>query len=78
VRNVTSEGLVQAGGELMAKGDYSGLIMRGMVAMWGNLPGLRHNFEKDEKLANEVLGIEGAELDQVMGRVLTDLKLMGQ
>jgi hypothetical protein len=76
VRNVTSEELTKTGGELIAKGDYSGLVMRGMVAMWGELPGLRHNFEKDEKLANELLGIKHAELDDVMTRVLIDLKLL--
>jgi hypothetical protein len=65
--------------EALGKGDMSGGFTMVKTTCWGNIPGLQQHFEVDEKerLANELLGIERASVQETVDRVLASGNITG-
>lgn len=70
VTKTTTETQVAEALKKLAAGDFSGAfaLVRGTV--FGNIPGLRSDYIKEEKIANDILGLEMEEVNDVVERVL--------
>jgi hypothetical protein len=69
IRTTTKEQFDDAARRLGA-GDFTGAfnLVRGTV--YGDIPGLRSNYAKDEVLANDVLGVSIEDVNEVVERVV--------
>lgn len=73
IEHISTAADIAAGREQIASGNPFGMFKLVQASAWGNLPGLRQNFEVDEKeaLANDVLGIQPTKIDVIVRDVVS-------
>jgi hypothetical protein len=69
-KTITDDQVNEAVKKLTA-GDFSGAFALVRATVFGNTPGLHANYAKEEKLANDVLGLQLEDVKDVIQRVLT-------
>ncbi|KOS45019.1 hypothetical protein ACN38_g4053 [Penicillium nordicum] len=70
VNETTTDIQVTGAVEKLAAGDFSGAFSLVRATVYGNTPGLHSNYAKEEKLANDVLGLQLETVSNVVRRVL--------
>lgn len=70
VNSTTTEKELAEAGEKLGKGDFSGALTLVRATSFGNVPGLRANYAKDEQLGNGVLGLQLEPVDETVARVV--------
>ncbi len=70
VTETTTEAQVAEAGKKLSAGDFSGAFTLVCSTVFGNTQGLHANYVKEEKLANDVLGIRMEDVKDVVKRVL--------
>lgn len=70
VNETTTDIQVTGAVEKLAAGDFSGAFSLVRATVYGNTPGLHSNYAKEEKLANDVLGLQLETVSNVIRRVL--------
>ncbi|KAJ6178910.1 hypothetical protein N7519_009371 [Penicillium mononematosum] len=70
VNETTTNIQVNEGVEKLAAGDFNGAFSLVRATVFGNTPGLHSNYAKEEKLANNVLGLGMETVNDVVKRVL--------
>ncbi|KAF3916853.1 hypothetical protein ABW20_dc0109871 [Dactylellina cionopaga] len=70
VTHVTTDTQVTEAFKKLQSGDFSGAFTLVRATAFGNTPGLHSNFAKDEKLANDILGLSLENVKDVVKRVL--------
>ena len=72
VEHISTADDIAAGQEQIVSGNPFGMFKLVQASCWGNLPGLRQNFEVDERaaLANDVLGIAPMGIDDIVREVV--------
>lgn len=70
VSDTTTEAEVSAAVKKLSEGDFSGAFTLVVATVYSNTPGLRANYVKDEKLANELLGLELGSVPDAVERVV--------
>lgn len=58
----------------LGTGDFGGALILVRATCFGNTPGLRSNYATDEKLANDVLGLELGSVGETVKRVMQRIK----
>lgn len=66
----TTDEQVSAAVEKLAAGDFNGAFALVRATCFGNAPGLRANYAKEEKLANETLGLEMESVEDIVRRIV--------
>lgn len=64
---------VKIGRGKAAAGDFAGVFMLVQASAFGKVEGIRANYEVDEELANDVLGLKGTTVDKTVNSVLQTL-----
>ncbi|KAJ5970637.1 uncharacterized protein N7479_000555 [Penicillium vulpinum] len=72
VNETTTDIQVNEGVKKLAAGDFNGAFPLVRATAFGNTPGLHSNYAKEEKLANNVLGLELETVNDVIKRVLSE------
>lgn len=70
VNKTTTNIQVTEGVKKLAAGDFSGAFSLVRATVYGNTPGLHSNYAKEEKLGNDVLGLQLEPVSDVVKRVL--------
>ncbi|KAK0103707.1 hypothetical protein ONS95_005714 [Cadophora gregata] len=70
VTDTTTEKEVAEASEKIGKGDFSGAFALVRATSFGNRPGLRVNYVRDEELSNELLGLEFGSVGETVSRVV--------
>lgn len=70
VNNTTTDIQVTEAVKKLAAGDFSGNFSLVRASVYGNTPDLHSNYAKEEKLANDVLGLQLETVSDVVKRVL--------
>ncbi|CAG8898911.1 unnamed protein product [Penicillium egyptiacum] len=70
VNETTTEIQVNEGVKKLSAGDFNGAFLLVRATVFGNTPGLHSNYAKEEKLANNVLGLQLETVNDVVKRVL--------
>ncbi|KAK0107897.1 hypothetical protein ONS96_003684 [Cadophora gregata f. sp. sojae] len=70
VTDTTTEKEVAEASEKIGKGDFSGAFALVRATSFGNTPGLRANYVRDEELSNELLGLEFGSVGETVSRVV--------
>ncbi|KAK6540433.1 hypothetical protein TWF694_009228 [Orbilia ellipsospora] len=70
VTHTTTDTQVNEGFKKLQAGDFSGAFALVRATAFGNTPGLHANYAKDEKLANDILGLSLEDVKDVVKRVL--------
>lgn len=70
VSDTTTEADVSGAVKKLGEGDFSGAFTLVVATVYGNTAGLRANYVKDEKLANELLGLELESVSHTVERVV--------
>lgn len=68
--STTTDEQISTGQQLVAKGDFNGMLMLVQAAAFGSKPGLKANYEKDEELWNEKLCLPKESLEDTVRKVL--------
>jgi hypothetical protein len=74
VEHVATADEVAAGKTMLESGNAFGVFKLVQASFWGKLPGMRQNFEVDEKedLVNDMLGINKKSVQAVVKQVLVE------
>lgn len=70
IRRVRTDNQVDEATKLLANGDFNGALTLVRATVFANIPDLRSNYAKEEKLANETLGIKMEDVKEVVQRVV--------
>ena len=70
VTETTTDAQVTEAGKKLAAGDFSGALTLVRATAFGNTQGLRANYAKEEKLANDILGLSLEDVKDVVKRVV--------
>ncbi|CAI7603967.1 unnamed protein product [Penicillium palitans] len=70
VNKTTTDLQVTEGVKKLAAGDFSGAFSLVRATVYGNTPGLHSNYAKEEKLGNDVLGLQLEPVSDVIKHVL--------
>ncbi|KAF4771882.1 hypothetical protein N7455_008016 [Penicillium solitum] len=70
VNETTTDIQVTEAVKKLAAGDFSGAFSLVRATVYGNTPGLHSNYAKEEKLGNDVLGLQFETVSDVVKRVL--------
>ncbi|KAJ5118892.1 uncharacterized protein N7443_007822 [Penicillium atrosanguineum] len=70
INNTTTDEQVSAAIEKLTAGDFSGAFTLVRATCFGNTPGLRANYLREEKLANDMLGLEMETVEDTIRRVI--------
>ncbi|KAK9366314.1 hypothetical protein V1509DRAFT_295983 [Lipomyces kononenkoae] len=70
VIETTTEKQVTEGVNKLTAGDFTGAFQLLRATIFSNTPGLHSNYAKDEKLANDVLGLDMEDVNDVVKRVV--------
>ncbi|KAH7397613.1 hypothetical protein BKA64DRAFT_695009 [Cadophora sp. MPI-SDFR-AT-0126] len=73
VSDTTTEKEVAEASEKIGKGDFSGAYALVRATSFANTPGLRANYVRDEKLSNELLGLEFGSVEETVARIVGGL-----
>ncbi|CAI7578236.1 unnamed protein product [Penicillium glandicola] len=72
VNETTTDIQVNEAVKKLAAGDFNGAFALVRATVFGNTPGLNSNYAKEEKLANNVLGLQLEAIKDVVKRVLSE------
>jgi hypothetical protein len=72
VNETTTDIQVNEAVKKLAAGDFNGAFALVRATVFGNIPGLHSNYAKEEKLANNVLGLHLETVSDVVKRVLKE------
>jgi hypothetical protein len=70
VTDTTTDKQVNEGMEKLGKGDMSGAFVLVRATSLGNKPNLRANYVRDERLANDLLGLKMETVEETVKRVV--------
>jgi Na+-translocating ferredoxin:NAD+ oxidoreductase RnfG subunit len=70
IYETTTEEQFSAAIEKLSAGDFSGAFTLVRATCFGNTPGLRANYVQEQKLANDVLGLEMESVENTVRRVV--------
>jgi ABC-type transport system involved in cytochrome bd biosynthesis fused ATPase/permease subunit len=71
VTDTTTDAEVSEAVKKLSAGDFSGAVALVRATSFGNTPGLRANYVKDEKLANDSLGLKLGSVKDTVKRVVS-------
>ncbi|PON23685.1 hypothetical protein TGAM01_v207332 [Trichoderma gamsii] len=69
VNNTTTKEQVDAANQKLGAGDFNGALALVRATSFGDIPGLKSNYTKDEVLANNLLGLKPATVTDTVKRV---------
>jgi hypothetical protein len=70
VQNVKTSEQIEAGRQMVAQGDSTGMFMLVQASSWGAVPGISSDYTVDENLANATLGVPEGIVDEIVKDVL--------
>lgn len=70
IKSTTTDEQVSAAIEKLTAGDFSGAFALVRATCFGNTPGLCANYLKEQKLANDMLGLEMESVEDTIRRVI--------
>ncbi|KAJ5288854.1 hypothetical protein N7478_001884 [Penicillium angulare] len=68
----TTDAQVEEGAKRLSAGDFGGALIALRATIFGNKPGLKGNYAKDTRLANDVLGLKLDSVQATVQRVVSD------
>jgi hypothetical protein len=72
VKNTTTDVQVTEAVKKLTAGDFSGAFALVRATVFGNTPGLKANYARQGKLANDVLGLQFEDVKDVVRRVFSN------
>ncbi len=70
VTETSTEKEVTKATEQLGRGDFTGAFALVRATSFGNIPGLRANYVRDEELSNKLLGLEPESTKETVARVV--------